>query len=243
MSHTPASPSSAIPPGRRAAAEGIGTAFLLMAIVGSGIMADRMMNGDAGLALLANSIATGAALVALIVALGPLSGAHVNPVVTLSFAIRGGIGWGDAGRYGAAQMGGALAGVALANAMFGEPLLLAAATHRAGPQLWLGELVASFGLVAVILSAERYGPLVVAPVVGCYITSAYWFTSSTSFANPAVTMARALTDTFSGIHPGSVAPFVLAQCLGALAATGFVAWMRAAPAAFPDAERSRKEPA
>jgi glycerol uptake facilitator-like aquaporin len=221
----------AAPLGRRVAAEGLGAAFLLMAIVGSGIMAERLMKGDAGPALLVNSIATGAALTALIIALGPISGAHFNPVVTLSFAMRQDLAWKDASGYFLAQFAGGFVGVALANVMFQEPVFLAAGIHRPGSHLWLGELIASFGLVAVILSTARRGSLVVAPSVGCYVTSAYWFTSSTSFANPAVTLARAATDTFTGIHAGSVSGFIAAQCLGAVAATALMGWLTASPRA------------
>jgi glycerol uptake facilitator-like aquaporin len=202
-----------------------------MAIVGSGIMAQRLMGGDVGLSLLVNSIATGAALVALILAFGPISGAHINPAVTLSFAIRGSLPWGEATVYVLAQFFAGLVGVALAHLMFQQPVFTTAATIRGGAHQWLSEFVATFGLVTVIWTTQSRGSFVVAPVVGCYITAAYWFTSSTSFANPAVTVARAVTDSFSGIDPGSVIGFVLAQTVGAVGATAFVSWLAASPRA------------
>jgi glycerol uptake facilitator-like aquaporin len=214
---------------RRLAAEGIGTAFLLIAVVGSGIMAERLMNGNEGLTLLVNSIATGAALVALIVAFAPVSGAHLNPVVTLSFAMRRTLPWLEAALYTGVQCASAIAGVAVASLMFQEEVFVTATTTRGGLSQWLGEFVATFGLVSVIWGARSRGPFVVALVVGCYITSAYWFTSSTSFANPAVTLARAATNTFTGIHPLSVGAFVLAQVLGALTATALFAWLTVSP--------------
>jgi glycerol uptake facilitator-like aquaporin len=228
---------------RRAFAEATGTAFLLMAIVGSGIMAERLMHGDAGLSLLVNSIATGAALFALIVAFGPISGAHINPAVTLSFAIRGRISRVEAAVYILAQIVGALVGVALTHLMFREPVFMASATLRGGAHQWLSECVATFGLVTVIWTTQSRGSLVVAPVVGCYIMSAYWFTSSTSFANPAVTVARAVTDSFSGIHPGSVTGFVIAQVVGAAVATAVASWLVASPVAegLSPATRSREQ--
>jgi glycerol uptake facilitator-like aquaporin len=190
-------------------------------------MAERLMNGNAGLTLLVNSIATGAALVALILVLAPVSGAHLNPVVTLSFAIRRSLPWSEAALYFGTQCGSAIVGVAIANLMFQEEVFVTSATIREGFPLCLGEFVATFGLVSVIWGAKPRGPFAGAPAVGCYITSAYWFTSSTSFANPAVTLARAATDTFSGIHPANVGAFVLAQLLGALVATAVFAWLGA----------------
>jgi glycerol uptake facilitator-like aquaporin len=210
---------------RRLVAEGLGTSFLLIAVVGSGIMADRLFSGNTGLALLANSIATGAALVALIVTFGPISGAHINPAVTLAVASQKGLSWRDAGAYVGAQIAGAVVGVAVANAMFGEPVFAASVTVREGGGQLLGEFIATFGLLAVIWSATRRRPEAVAMVVGCYITGAYWFTSSTSFANPAVTVARALTNTFTGIRPSDVPGFLVAQLLGAAAATILLAWL------------------
>ncbi len=222
---------------RRLVAEGMGTAFLLMAIVGSGIMAERVMNGNAGLVLLANSIATGAALIALIIAFGPISGAHFNPAVTLSFAIRRSHSWTQAALYFGAQFPAALFGVAIANFMFEERVFDAAATVRGGLHQWVSEFVATFGLVLLIWTVKPRGSLVVAPVVGSYIASAYWFTSSTSFANPAVTLARAMTNTFSGIHPVNVPGFVLAQGLGAVVATAVVSWLTGSPHAEDHHER------
>ena len=210
---------------RRVTAEALGTAFLLIAVVGSGIMADRLSSGNVGLTLLANSIATGVALVALIVTFGPISGAHINPAVTLAVASQKGLSWRDAGAYVAAQFAGAFAGVAAANAMFGEPVFAASATVREGGGQLLGEFIATFGLLAVIWSAVRRRPEAVAMVVGCYITGAYWFTSSTSFANPAVTLARALTNTFTGIRPSDVPGFLVAELLGAAAATILFGWL------------------
>jgi glycerol uptake facilitator-like aquaporin len=210
---------------RRLAAEGIGTAFLLIAIVGSGIMAERLMKDNVGLTLLVNSIATGVALVALIITIAPISGAHLNPAVTVSFAIRRTLPWGEAALYSCAQCGSAIVGVAIANFMFQEEVFVTATTMREGFHQWFGEFVATFGLVLVIWGAKSRGPVVVAAVVGCYITSAYWFTPSTSFANPAVTLARSVTNTFSGIHPLNVVAFVLAQGLGAVVATVLSAWL------------------
>jgi glycerol uptake facilitator-like aquaporin len=210
---------------RRLAAEALGTAFLLMAVVGSGIMAERLAGGSVGLALLANSLATAFALVALITALAPVSGAHINPAVSLSFGLRSELGWGDTAAYVAAQLGGGVLGVAVANAMFGEPWLAASNTVRGGAGQLLGELVATFGLVGAIWAARRQGAFVVAWTVGAYIGAAYWFTSSTSFANPAVTVARAVTNTFAGIRPLDVGAFVLAQLAGAALATLSFAWL------------------
>jgi glycerol uptake facilitator-like aquaporin len=197
------------------AAEGIGTCFLVAAVVGSGIMAERLAGGSAALALLANSIATGAALVALILALGPVSGAHLNPAVTLVEALRGAITWPRAASYATAQVGGAFAGVALAHAMFEVPLRWGASHPRQGAGQFLAEIVATFGLIVVIRSCARHRPDAVAFGVGAYIAGAYWFTASTSFANPAVTLARAITDTFAGIRPLDTPAFLLAQLVGA----------------------------
>jgi glycerol uptake facilitator-like aquaporin len=218
----------------------IGTALLLTAVVGSGIAAERLAAGNAGLALLANAIATGAALLALILTFGPISGAHFNPAVTLATAWQNGLPWREVPAYVAAQIAGAFLGVGLANLMFGEPLFFASHHSRAGGAQLLGELIATFGLLAVILGCSRNRPEAVALAVAAYITGAYWFTSSTSFANPAVTMARAASDTFAGISPGDVSGFVAAQMLGALAATGLFRWL--APA-VPIAARSTGPPA
>lgn len=204
---------------RRASAEGIGTMFLLVAIVGSGIMAERLAAGNMAVALLANSLATGGALVALLLALGPLSGAHLNPAVTLADAWRHGIAWRDVPVYVTMQLLGAVAGVAVANAMFGLPPILVSHHARTGGGLWLGEFVATFGLLMVIWGTVRWRDGTTPFAVAAYIVAAYWFTSSTSFANPAVTIARSLSDTFAGIRPIDVAPFILAQLVGAACAT------------------------
>lgn len=211
--------------GRRAASEAVGTALLLCAIVGSGIMADRLAAGNVALALLANAIATGAALVAIILAFGPISGAHLNPAVTIVDAWQRGLAWRDVPAYIGAQIFGALAGVAAANVMFGLPLFFASHRVRAGGPLWLGEFIATFGLLAVIWGCARARPGATPYAVAAYIVGAYWFTSSTSFANPAVTIARSLSDTFAGIRPVDVPPFVLAQLLGAGAATALFGWL------------------
>ncbi len=210
---------------RRLVAEGIGTALLLAAVVGSGIMGDRLSGGNVGLALLANTIATGAALVALILTLGPISGAHFNPVVTLADASQGRLPWRDVSLYVFAQVLGAFAGVALADAMFGEPVFAASRHARAGlPQL-LGEFVATFGLLGVITGCSRVRSSATPFAVAAWIVGAYWFTPSTSFANPAVTLARSVTDTFAGIRPEDVPGFVVAQVVGAAAATVVFRWL------------------
>ena len=216
--------------GRRLTAEGIGTALLLAGVVGSGIMGERLAGGNVALALLANTLATGAVLVALIVAFGPISGAHLNPVVTLADAWQGGLPWRDVPGYLVVQVGGAFAGVATAHLMFGEPLFVLSHHARSGiPQLW-SEFVATFGLLAVIRGSGRQRTGALPLAVGAYIAAAYWFTASTSFANPAVTLARATTDTFTGIRPADAPGFILAQALGATAATGLFSWLVPAPA-------------
>ena len=210
---------------RRAAAEILGTAFLLMAVVGSGIMGERLAAGNIAMALMANAVATGAALVALIMTFGPVSGAHFNPVVTLAFALRGGLSWHEATSYIVAQITGAFAGVAAAHLMFGLPLFFASTHVRNGSaQLW-SEFVATFGLLVVILACVRSRPAAVPWAVGAYIAAAYWFTASTSFANPALTVARAVSNTFSGIRPADVPAFIAAQIAGALAAALLVPWL------------------
>ncbi|MGB9416755.1 MAG: MIP/aquaporin family protein [Acidobacteriaceae bacterium] len=211
---------------RRATAEFLGTLFLLTAIVGSGIMGDRLSSGNVAIALLANSIATGAALTALILAFGPISGAHFNPVVTLADAWQGETVWRDVPLYIAAQLGGAIAGVAVAHLMFGETLFLASSHVRSGPAQLLSEFIATFGLLAVIWGCGRPRPSAVPYAVGAYIAAAYWFTSSTSFANPAVTLARAMTNTFAGIRPLDVPGFILFQIAGAFAASLLFRWLR-----------------
>jgi glycerol uptake facilitator-like aquaporin len=210
---------------RRATAEAVGTALLLAAVVGSGIMGDRLSGGNVAIALLANTVSTGAALVALILALGPISGAHFNPAVTLVDAWQKGIPWRDVPSVIVAQCLGAFVGVASAHAMFGEPLFSLSQHARAGGAQVFSEFVATFGLLAVIWGCVRRRPEATPFAVGAYITSAYWFTASTSFANPAVTLARAFTDTFAGIRPIDVPWFVLAQCAGALVATWLFQWL------------------
>jgi glycerol uptake facilitator-like aquaporin len=210
---------------RRGVAEAIGTALLLAAVVGSGIMGQRLAGGNVAIALLANTLATGAALLALILTFGPISGAHFNPVVTLSDTwLRKGR-WNEAGVYIAAQLVGAFAGVAAAHVMFGEPIFSASIQARAGgAQMW-SELVATFGLVAVIWGCVRSRPSVVPFAVAAYIVAAYWFTASTSFANPAVTLARAASNTFAGIRPVDAPAFVIAQLAGGAAATVLFRWL------------------
>jgi glycerol uptake facilitator-like aquaporin len=206
-------------------AEFVGTAFLLAAVVGSGIMGERLAGGSVAVALLANAIATGAALVALILAFGPVSGAHLNPVVTLAAASQGGVRWSDVPAYVAAQMFGAYSGVLLAHAMFGERLVMLSTKVRSGPAQVLSEGVATFGLLSIIWGCSRGRPGAVPFAVAAYITAAYWFTASTSFANPAVTLARAFTETFTGIRLIDVPPFVAAQLVGAFAATILFRWL------------------
>jgi glycerol uptake facilitator-like aquaporin len=197
-----------------AAMELVATAFLLIAVVGSGIMAERLCGGNIGLALLANALATGAALVALILAFGPQSGAHMNPVVTLAAAATGGLEWSAVPAYVAAQLVGAVAGVWLAHAMFDLPIWQVSQHVRSGGGQWIAEAVATFGLLIVTWGCRAHREPVTAIAVAAYITGAYWFTASTSFANPAVTIARALTDSFAGIRPVDVPGFVAAQFIG-----------------------------
>lgn len=205
---------------RRALAEFLGTALLLVAVIGSGIAAQRLSPGDVGLELLENSIATATALVAIILAVGSVSGAHLNPAITLADRVLGGIGTAEAGMYVVAQVTGAVAGVIVANLMFTLPAIQVATRPRSSGGLWLGEVVATFGLVLVVFGTFRSGRNEAAPfAVGAYIASAYWFTSSTSFANPAVTIARIFSDTFAGISPASAPGFIAAQVLGTLLAT------------------------
>jgi glycerol uptake facilitator-like aquaporin len=222
---------------RRAVAEALGTAMLLAAVVGSGIMGERLAAGNVAIALLANTLATGAALVALILALGPISGAHLNPVVSLADAWQGGLAWRDVPVYLAAQLAGAFSGVAIAHLMFSQPLFSASRHVRAGNAQLFSEFIATFGLLSVIWSCTRLRPPAVALAVGAYITSAYWFTSSTSFANPAVTLARAASDTFAGIRPTDAPGFILAQLAGAAAATALFRWL--VPPAQPETNYGR----
>lgn len=210
---------------RRIAAEGVGTAFLLAAVVGSGIMGERLAGGNVALALLANTLATGAMLVALILTFGPVSGAHFNPAVTLADASQGGLPWGEVPGYVAAQLMGAFAGVGAAHLMFGEAIFSLSRTVRAGRAQMFSEFVATFGLLCVIWGCARLRSSAVPFAVGAYITGAYWFTASTSFANPAVTLARSVSDTFAGIRPMDAPGFVVAQLLGAAAATALFRWL------------------
>jgi glycerol uptake facilitator-like aquaporin len=210
---------------QRAAAEAVGTAFLLAAVVGSGIMGERLAGGNTAVALLANTIATGAALVALILTFGPISGAHFNPAVTLADASQGGLEWRDVPAYLIAQMIGAFAGVAAAHVMFELPMFFASRHVRAGASQIFSEFVATFGLLAVIWGCARLRSAAVPFAVAAYITAAYWFTASTSFANPAVTLARAASDTFAGIRPADAPGFIVAQLLGAAAATALFRWL------------------
>lgn len=212
---------------RRGAAEAIGTALLLATVVGSGIMGDQLAGGNVAIALLANTLATGAGLITLILTFGPISGAHFNPVVTLVDAVRGALAPREAGVYVAAQTGGAIGGVVLAHAMFEKPLVMASTHARSGASQLLSELVATFGLLAVIAATSRHRPAITPFAVGGFITAAYWFTASTSFANPAVTLARALTDTFAGIRPADVPGFVVAQIFGAGLAHVVFSWLLA----------------
>jgi glycerol uptake facilitator-like aquaporin len=218
---------------RRLVAEFVGTLFLLAAVVGSGIMGDRLASGNVAIALLANSIATGAALIALILAFASVSGAHFNPAVTLAAAWQGGIAWRDVPLYIAAQLVGAIAGVLAAHLMFGEPWFSASTHARSGPAQLFSEFLATFGLVTVLWGSSRTRPAAVPFAVGAYIAAAYWFTSSTSFANPAVTLARALTNTFSGIRPVDVPGFILAQLAGAFAASALLRWLLQNPVKPP----------
>lgn len=223
--------------GRALVAEGLGTLLLVACVVGSGIMADRLTD-DVALALLANTLATGAVLVVLITILGPVSGAHLNPAVTLIFAMRGEIGRADAAFYACAQVAGAVLGALLAHAMFALPLLQVATTVRSGSAQFLSEAVATFGLVLTILLGRQARATPVAILVGLYIAAAYWFTASTSFANPAVAAARAITDTFSGIRPADVPLFVVAQCLGAVLAMAAARSLSPAPLVETPSDRT-----
>lgn len=214
---------------RRLVAEGLGTALLLAVVIGSGIMGERLAGGNVAIALLANAIATGAGLVVLILMFGAISGAHFNPVVTLSEVWQRNLPGSLAMPYIAVQVTGAFAGAAAAHMMFGEPLFSASGHIRTGPAQWWSEFVATFGLLATIISCSRTRPAVTPAAVALYITAAYWFTSSTSFANPAVTLARAASNTFAGIRPEDAPGFIIAQCLGAAAATLVFSWLYRRP--------------
>ena len=212
---------------RRLMAELLGTFSLLATVVGSGIMAERLAGGNVAIALLGNTIPTGAILVVLITVFGPVSGAHFNPAVTVCFALRRQISVRDSGLYIAAQVIGGICGVFAAHIMFDNPLVDPSSTVRTGIGQWVGEFVATFGLVGSILACLRARPDAVPMVVGLYITAAYWFTSSTSFANPAVTIARGFSDTFAGINPANVGAFVVVQLVAAVLATSFFGWLLA----------------
>lgn len=210
---------------KRVVAEAVGTAMLLAAVVGSGIMGERLAAGNTAIALLANTIATGAALAALILTFGPISGAHFNPAVTLTVAWQRGFAWREVPAYLLAQISGAFAGVAVAHIMFGLPLFFASHHNRSGSAQVFSEFVATFGLLAVIWGCVRFRPSAVPFAVAAYITAAYWFTASTSFANPAVTLARSASDTFAGIRPVDAPAFIVAQLAGAFVATAFFGWL------------------
>jgi glycerol uptake facilitator-like aquaporin len=224
---------------RRAVAEGVGTALLAATVVGSGIMGERLSGGNTAMALLANTLATAAALVALILTFGPVSGAHFNPVVTLADASQGGLPWASVPAYLFAQISGAVSGSCLANVMFGLPAVQLSVHARSGGSQLLGEIVATFGLLAVIRGGVRSRPLAVPYAVAAYIAAAYWFTPSTSFANPAVTLARSLTDTFAGIRPADVGGFVIAQTIGAAGGTLLFRWLTPP---LPDTRALAKDP-
>ena len=226
---------------QRLGAEFLGTAFLLATVIGSGIMGERLAGGNVAIALLGNTIPTGAMLVVLITMLGPISGAHFNPAVTAVFLLRKEIEAAEAGGYAAVQVLGAVLGVLAAHLMFDETLLQVSAKVRAGPSQWFSEWVAAFGLVATVLLTLEASRGAVPAAVGLYITAAYWFTASTSFANPAVTIARALSDTFAGIRPADVVPFVIAQLAGAASALYVCRWLGAKPA--DSATRTERAPA
>jgi len=221
--------------GRRLVAEAVGTAFLLATVVGSGIMAERLAGGNVAIALLGNTIPTGAILVVLILVFGPVSGAHFNPAVSLAFALRRELPWPLAAAYVAVQIVGAVLGVWAAHVMFETPVWQLSSHVRAGAGQWFAEFVATFGLLVTILGCRARMPHAIPAAVGLYITAAYWFTASTSFANPAVTVARALSDSFAGIAPGSVPAFVAAQFLGAITAVLFARWLFTDPETSPAA--------
>lgn len=210
---------------RRAAAEAFGTGILVATVVGSGIMAEKLAGGNAAIALLGNTIPTGAILIVLITILGPISGAHFNPAVSLAMALRGDLARSNLLPYIIAQIVGGCLGTFTAHLMFDLPVLQLSTHLRTGSGQWFAEFVATFGLLVTILGCVRFRPDFVAVAVGLYITAAYWFTASTSFANPAVTIARALTNTFSGIYPAHVVGFIIAQCAGALAGWLFMGWL------------------
>lgn len=212
---------------QRLAAECLGTAFLLATVIGSGIMAERLADGNVAIALLGNTLPTGAILVVLITALGPISGAHFNPAVTLVFRMRNALDNREAIGYVAAQITGGIAGAVIANLMFELPIVTVSETARTGGGQWLGECIATIGLIGTILSCLRHRPDAIPMAVGLYITAAYWFTSSTSFANPAVTIARTLSDTFAGIAPSDAPAFIVIQLVSAVLAAWLFGWLHA----------------
>lgn len=214
---------------RKLVAEALGTAFLLAIVIGSGIMGERLAGGNVAIALMGNTLATGAGLIVLIMVFGPVSGAHFNPAVTLADAWQGGLPWREVPWFLVAQIAGAYLGVMAAHLMFEEPLLFASQHARTGPAQWWSEFVATFGLLSVIWGCVRHRPSAVPFAVGLYITAAYWFTASTSFANPAVTLARSMSDTFAGIRPVDAPGFILAQLLGAATATAIFRWLLPRP--------------
>lgn len=209
---------------RRLVAEGLGTALLVAIVIGSGIMAAALSNGNNAIALLGNTLATGAGLITLILIFGPISGAHFNPVVSLSLALQGGLQWPEFFSYTVVQVIGGLLGTILAHSMFDLPLLQTSTHVRTGTGIWIGEIVAAFGLLITITGVHRKSPEAVPYAVGLFITAGYWFTSSTSFANPAVTIARAFSDTFAGIRPDDIGGFIIAQIIGAIVATFLMRW-------------------
>lgn len=218
------------PLARRVAAEGLGAFFLFACVIGSGIMAERLAGGNDAIALLGNTLATGAILFVLITMLGPISGAHMNPAVSLVAASRGELRWGDAAAYSAAQFAFGILGAWAAHLMFGLPVLQLSAKARTGLGQWTGELIATFGLLLTIIGTVRFRREWVPASVALYITAAYWFTSSTSFANPAITVARSLTNSFAGIAPHDVPAFIIAQLLGAACAAVLARWLFSAGA-------------
>lgn len=221
---------------QRAVAEALGTAFLLATVIGSGVMAQRLAGGNEALALLCNTLPTGAILTVLILIFGPVSGAHFNPAVSLAFAVRGELSWPATAAYLAVQICGAVAGVWAAHLMFELPVWQLSTHVRSGAGQWFAEAVATFGLLLTIFGCVARAPGAIAYAVGLYISAAYWFTASTSFANPAVTIARAMSDTFAGIAPAGVIAFIAAQLTGAAAATALARWLWAEPsAALPHA--------
>jgi glycerol uptake facilitator-like aquaporin len=225
---------------KKLVAEALGTGLLLATVVGSGIMGEQLAGGNVAIALLANTLATGAGLVALILTFGPISGAHFNPAVTVAEASQGSLPWREVPGYIGAQVAGAFAGVAVAHVMFSQPALFFASRHeRSGLAQMVSEFVATFGLLAVIRGCARNRPAFVPFAVGAYITAAYWFTSSTSFANPAVTLARAASDTFAGIRPADAPGFVVAQLAGAAASTMLFRWLAPPVPAVADHEVER----